>query len=191
MGRPSHRCMGGVSHRYRGGVSPASMGGSAPAYMGGYIAASGLSVASRCIQLQEDKEKDGKAQQGGATITEEGEGYADDGRHAEHHPDIDGEVEDEYGGDRIPVHTCEGRILPLCQMYQPKDEHPEEDKHCRRPHEALFLPNRTKDKVGILLRNILQLCLRTVEEPFPQKAPGPYGNLGLVDVISRATGVVL
>lgn len=68
------------------------------------------------IDAQEDEEQDGEAPQRGASVAEEGQGNADDGRQTQHHTHIDEDMEEEHRQDTIAIHTPERIGLSFSQM---------------------------------------------------------------------------
>ena len=60
----------------------------------------------------------------------------------------------------------------------------------RRPYESFLLTHGAKNEVRILLRHILQLCLRTIQETFAGQPPGADGYLRLVHVIAGTSKVL-
>ena len=57
-------------------------------------------------------------------------------------------------------------------------------------HKALLLADGAEDKVGVLFGHIVELGLRTIEEPLAPRSARPDGYLRLVDVVTHARGVV-
>ena len=82
-------------------------------------------------------------------------------------------MEENDRSDTIAVHPVETRRLPLRQHDQAQDQESEQQQDYRGSDEPLFFTYRAKNKVGILLRYILQLGLRTVQKAFPVSPPEP------------------
>ena len=112
----------------------------------------------------EDEEEQGEGDEGGATIAEEGKGDADDRDEAEHHANIDEEMEEKDGGDGIAIEARKGGALPFGQ----KDE-PDEQQHIgchnnQATHETPFFAHGAENKVGLLLGYEVGLGDGAIEE---------------------------
>ena len=68
------------------------------------------------IDTQEDEKKEGEAPERGTTIAEERQRDTNDGRQAEHHADIDKDVEEEDAQNTVAVDTPEGVRLAFRQV---------------------------------------------------------------------------
>ena len=99
-------------------------------------------------------------------------------------------MEEKDRSDTVAIHPVESRALPLCQHDQPQDQKPEQQQDYRGSDEPLLFTYRTKDKVGILLRNILQLGLRTVQKAFSGESTRTDRNLRLVHIIAGTARIV-
>ena len=151
----------------------------------------GAVVAAVGVDAQQDEQQDGEAPQRRAAIAEERQRDADDGAQADNHADVDGEVEDEVGGDAVGIHAGKGRVVALGQRDDAQNQCQEQHQHGHAADEALFLTYGAVDEVGMLLGHIFEFGLRAVQETFARDAATADGNLALIDVIARTTQVVL
>ena len=101
-------------------------------------------------------------------------------------------MEGEDAGEAIAVDAGElAAALPLGKHDDADDEEGVEQQDEGAPHEALLLTDGAEDEVGVLLGHVVELGLRTVEEPLAPQAARADGYLRLVDVVPHARGVVL
>ena len=150
-----------------------------------------VSSSSLGIDAEKECEEDGEAPEGGSTIAEEGEGYADDRGKTKYHPYVDEEVKEEDAEDAVAVDTSEGARLSLGDVDEPQQQQQEEEEDGGTSHETLFLAHGAEDEVGVLFGDVLELCLCAIEETFPLQASGTDGYLGLYDVVACPSGVIL
>ena len=75
-------------------------------------------------------------------------------------------MEQENTHHTIAIDTPKGKGLALGQVNQAENEHQEQHQYSGRTPEPFFFPDRTENEIGILLRHILQLGLRSVQEAF-------------------------
>ena len=143
------------------------------------------------VDAEEDEQQEGEAPEGGTAVGEEGQGDADDGGEAEHHADIDEDMEEEDRKDTIAVDAAEGAGLALGDVDEAQDEGEEQQQHTGGTEEAFLLADGAEDEVGVLLGHVLQLGLRAVEEALALEAAGAYGYLALMDVVARIADVVV
>ena len=99
-------------------------------------------------------------------------------------------MEEKDRSDTIAVHPVESGTLPLRQHDQAQDQESEQQQDYRGSDEPLFFTYRTKNKVGILLRYILQLGLRTVQKAFSGEPARTDRDLRLVHIIAGTARIV-
>lgn len=78
------------------------------------------------VQAQEDEQQNGKTPKRRSPITEKREGNTDDRSQAQHHTDVDEQVEQEDTGHRVAVDPSEGGSLPLGQVEQSQNQSQED-----------------------------------------------------------------
>ena len=79
------------------------------------------------------------------------------------------------------------RISSVARNLDAAPEHDEvEEQQERRPDEAEFFADDGENEVGMVLRQEVQLALRSVEEPFAEEHARPDGDFRLDDVIAGA-----
>ena len=93
-------------------------------------------------------------------------------------------VEEEYRGDAVAVDSPEGLELSVSHTHKSQNEQCQagEEYHCA--HKAELLADCAEDKVGMLLRYIVILDLRTLHKALAPKASRANSNLRLVYIIS-------
>ena len=92
---------------------------------------SSYQISSR-IDSEEDKEKDGKAPERRASITEERKRDADNRSKTQYHTDINKHVKEEDTEYTITIYSPKLEGLPLCKNNQPDDQSQEQQQHsCR------------------------------------------------------------
>ena len=143
------------------------------------------------IYPQEDKEQQREAPERRPAIAEEGQRYAYDGSQAEHHADVDEDMKEKYAHHAVAVYAPEGVGLALRKVYEAQYEGKEKQQHHRTAYEALLLAHGAEDEVGVLLRHVLQLRLRAVEEALPLQPARADGYLCLYDIVACSARVVL
>ena len=74
------------------------------------------------VQTQEDEQQNGEAPKRRPSVTEKRERNANDRSQAQHHTDVDEQVEQKDAGHRVAVDPSEGGSLPLGQVNQPQDQ---------------------------------------------------------------------
>ena len=74
------------------------------------------------IDAQEDEEQQGKAPKRTASVTEEGQGDADDRCKTQYHAHIDEDVEEENAQHTIAIDSAELEWLSLRQNDEPEDK---------------------------------------------------------------------
>ena len=100
-------------------------------------------------------------------------------------------MEQKDRGDRITIHAGKDGILPFGQRNKSQNEDGKQNQDGCSPQESLLLAYGTEDKVGILLRDVLEFGLRPVKESFARQATGTDSYLGLIHIIARPAGVIL
>jgi len=71
----------------------------------------------------------------------------------------------------VAVDTSEHRGLTFSQVKDTQHEEGKQDQDEGGTNKAVLLADGAKDKVGILLRHVLQFRLRSVKDPFPVRPP--------------------
>ena len=99
-------------------------------------------------------------------------------------------MEEENAEHAVAIDAPEGGGLPLSEVDKAQDERQEQQEHTSSANEPLFLADGAEDKIGVLLRHELQLCLCAIEEALTLKSPRANGNLALVHVVAHATVVL-
>lgn len=143
------------------------------------------------VDAEEDEEEEGEAPERRAAVGEEGQGDADDGGQAEHHADVDEDMEEEDGEDAVAIDAAEGGGLALRQVDEAEDEGEEEQQDAGCTDEAFLLADGAEDEVGVLLRHVFELCLRAVEEALAFESARADGYLALMDVVAGMLDVVV
>ena len=85
----------------------------------------------------------------------------------------------------ITINTSENRALPFGKLYDTHQQQSEEEQNTYCSHKALFLPDRTENKIGILLGYITKFGLRSIEKTFPGKTTRTDRYFRLVDIIAH------
>ena len=98
-------------------------------------------------------------------------------------------MKEENTHDRIPIYATESRRLPFGKEYQSQYQNKKSQQDRGRTYKPLFLSHRTENEVGILLRDVFQFGLRSVQKAFPCQSAGTDSNLGLVYIVA-GTGSV-
>ena len=93
-------------------------------------------------------------------------------------------MKEENTHDRIPIYATESRRLPFGKEYQSQYQNKKSQQDRGRTYKPLFLSHRTENEVGILLRDVFQFGLRSVQKAFPCQSAGTDSNLGLVYIVA-------
>lgn len=99
-------------------------------------------------------------------------------------------MEYEIRHDAISVDASERSPLTLSYMDDAEDEGKERKQDNARTCETLLLSDSAENEVGMLLGNVFKFRLSSVEESFSGHSAGAYRDLGLIDVVAEAPGVV-
>ena len=75
-------------------------------------------------------------------------------------------MEEEDTQHTIAVNPAKAIYLTFGKMNETPDECQEKQQHHGTTHESFLLTHGAEDEVGVLLRDIFQLGLRTVQETF-------------------------
>lgn len=143
------------------------------------------------IEGEEDEEEESESPQRRASVAEERQRYADDRREAEHHAYVDKDMEEEDREDTISIDTGKGGGLPLGKMDETQDKRQEEHKDTCCSYESLFFAHGAEDEVSVLLRHILELGLRAIEESLALEPSRSDGYLTLVHIVTGSLEVFL
>lgn len=76
-------------------------------------------------------------------------------------------------------------------MKYPQDENGIEDQNSGCSNESLFFSDGTEYEIGILLGNVFQFCLCSLEKALSCQSSRTDGNLRLIHIISGAIRVIL
>ena len=98
---------------------------------------------------------------------------------------------DEVGRDTVGIHPREGGMVALGYGNNAEDKRQEQQQDSHTADKALFLTDGAEDEVGVLFGNVLEFGLGAFEEPFSRDASATDGDFALIDVVARASKVLL
>lgn len=143
------------------------------------------SIIAGSIDAQQGKQQNGKAPQRRTSITKKGQRNTDNRQNTNDHSYIDRQMKKDDCRYTITINTSENRALPFGKLYDTHQQQSEEKQNTYCSHKALFLPDRTENKIGILLGYITKFGLRSIEKTFPGKTTRTDRYFRLVDIIAH------
>lgn len=138
-----------------------------------FIKTESKSIIAGSIDAQQGKQQNGKAPQRRTSITKKGQRNTDNRQNSDDHSYIDRQMKKDDCRYTITINTSENRALPFGKLYDTHQQQSEEKQNTYCSHKALFLPDRTENKIGILLGYITKFGRRPLRKPFPAKPPEP------------------
>ena len=151
--------------------------------------ASSGSQHSASVRAFRESERDKDGEHGGSAMGNQRQWNSHNREEPDDHPHVDREIQEEYRHYTADDQAGKGLAHSRQHVDQNQQQQGMQADHGHGARESELFCQRGKNEIGVLLRQEVEIGLRTAHVAAPPKSSGAEGDFGLQLVVSRAERV--